>query len=109
MQPSPWTPTANGTPTQVLLVEDDRRLAELVSDYLHEHGFAVQHVARGDLAGAACLQHAPELVVLDLMLPGLGGIDVCRQIPQFLRRADPDADRLRRRHRAGAGPGIGRR
>jgi two-component system response regulator ParR len=34
-----------------LLVEDDRRLAELVSDYLHEHGFAVQHVARGDLAG----------------------------------------------------------
>ncbi len=46
MQPSPWTPTANGTPTQVLLVEDDRRLAELVSDYLHEHGFAVQHVAR---------------------------------------------------------------
>ncbi|HBC52049.1 MAG TPA: DNA-binding response regulator, partial [Stenotrophomonas maltophilia] len=36
MQPSPWTPTANGTPTQVLLVEDDRRLAELVSDYLHE-------------------------------------------------------------------------
>ncbi len=38
MQPSPWTPTANGTPTQVLLVEDDRRLAELVSDYLHEHG-----------------------------------------------------------------------
>ena len=59
MQPSPWTPTANGTPTQVLLVEDDRRLAELVSDYLHEHGFAVQHVARGDLAGAACRQHAP--------------------------------------------------
>jgi two-component system response regulator ParR len=53
-------------------VEDDRRLAELVSDYLHEHGFAVQHVARGDLAGAACRQHAPELVVLDLMLPGLG-------------------------------------
>ena len=83
MQSSPWTPTASGTPTPVLLVEDDRRLAELVSDYLHEHGFAVQHVARGDLAGAACRQHAPELVVLDLMLPGLGGIDVCRQIRSF--------------------------
>ncbi len=65
------------------MVEDDRRLAELVSDYLHEHGFTVQHVARGDLASAACRQHAPELVVLDLMLPGLGGIDVCRQIRSF--------------------------
>ncbi|HEL3197040.1 MULTISPECIES: response regulator transcription factor [Stenotrophomonas] len=83
MQSSPWTPAASGSPTPVLLVEDDRRLAELVSDYLHEHGFAVQHVARGDLAGAACRQHAPELVVLDLMLPGLGGIDVCRQIRSF--------------------------
>ena len=83
MQPSPWTPAASGAPTPVLLVEDDRRLAELVSDYLHEHGFAVQHVPRGDLASAACRQHAPELVVLDLMLPGLGGIDVCRQIRSF--------------------------
>lgn len=76
MQPSSWTPAPSHSPTSVLLVEDDRRLAELVSDYLHEHGFAVRHVARGDLAGAACRQHVPELVVLDLMLPGLGGIDV---------------------------------
>lgn len=82
MQPSPDThrqrysdagPAGGGRPSP----------AELVSDYLHEHGFAVQHVARGDLAGAACRQHAPELVVLDLMLPGLGGIDVCRQIRSF--------------------------
>ncbi len=83
MQPSPWHPTTSSSPTSVMLVEDDRRLAELVSDYLHQHGFAVQHIARGDLAGAACRQHAPELVVLDLMLPGLGGIDVCRQIRSF--------------------------
>ncbi|KAF1014513.1 MAG: hypothetical protein GAK31_01999 [Stenotrophomonas maltophilia] len=37
-------------PPQVLLVEDDRRLAELIGDYLREHGFGVQHVARGDTA-----------------------------------------------------------
>ncbi|WP_099487612.1 response regulator transcription factor [Stenotrophomonas maltophilia] len=83
MQRSPWHPTTSSSPTSVMLVEDDRRLAELVSDYLHQHGFAVQHIARGDLAGAACRQHAPELVVLDLMLPGLGGIAVCRQIRSF--------------------------
>ena len=83
MQSSSWTPATPGSPPQVLLVEDDRRLAELVGDYLREHGFVVRHVPRGDEAGAACRQHAPALVVLDLMLPGLGGIDVCRQIRSF--------------------------
>ncbi|WMJ70266.1 response regulator transcription factor [Stenotrophomonas sp. 24(2023)] len=84
MHTPPWLSPARPAATpQVLLVEDDRRLAELIGDYLREHGFAVQHVARGDLAGDACRQHAPQLVVLDLMLPGLGGIDVCRQIRGF--------------------------
>lgn len=84
MQTTPWMSPAHPAPApQVLLVEDDRRLAELITDYLREHGFVVQHVARGDLAGDACRRHPPHLVVLDLMLPGMGGIDVCRQIRGF--------------------------
>lgn len=68
---------------QVLLVEDDRRLGELVQHYLGEHGFAVETVLRGDQAVAACRRLAPQGVVLDLMLPGIGGIEVCRQIRAF--------------------------
>ncbi|MCF7750911.1 response regulator transcription factor [Bacillus subtilis subsp. subtilis] len=68
---------------KVLLVEDDRRLAELVQRYLGEHGFAVEAVHRGDLAADACRRVSPQLVVLDLMLPGAGGIEVCRQIRAF--------------------------
>lgn len=68
---------------QVLLVEDDRRLSELMQRYLGEHGFAVEPVYRGDQAIEACKRLAPQLVVLDLMLPGLSGIEVCRQIRGF--------------------------
>lgn len=68
---------------QVLLIEDDRRLATLIGEYLREHGFVVEHVLRGDAAGAACRELAPDVVVLDLMLPGLSGMDVCRQIRAF--------------------------
>lgn len=68
---------------QVLLVEDDRRLGELVQHYLGEHGFAVVTVHRGDQAVDACRRLSPQVVVLDLMLPGMGGIDVCRQIRAF--------------------------
>lgn len=79
-----WMPDSlPATLPQVLLVEDDRRLGELVQHYLGEHGFAVVPVHRGDLAVDACRRLSPQVVVLDLMLPGMGGIDVCRQIRAF--------------------------
>jgi len=65
---------------KVLLVEDDARLAELVSEYLERYGFAVACVLRGDLAMQAIAREKPDVVVLDLMLPGLDGMDICRQI-----------------------------
>ena len=68
---------------QVLLVEDDRRLGELMQHYLGEHGFVVEPVHRGDQAVEACRRLVPQVVVLDLMLPGIGGIEVCRQIRAF--------------------------
>ena len=65
---------------RVMLVEDDVRLAELVTEYLSGYEFAVTTVARGDQALARFAEIAPDVVVLDLMLPGLDGMVVCRQL-----------------------------
>ena len=65
---------------RVLLVEDDPRLAELVTEYLSGYEFAVDLVTRGDVALEHFKTASPDIVVLDLMLPGLDGMVVCRQI-----------------------------
>tara|TARA_R100001443_G_scaffold96038_5_gene102809 strand:- start:3687 stop:4391 length:705 start_codon:yes stop_codon:yes gene_type:complete len=65
---------------KILLVEDDARLAGLVQSFLVQHGFTVQQQSRGDLVAEQCKQFQPDLIVLDLMLPGLDGFGVCRQI-----------------------------
>jgi len=66
-----------------MLVEDDARLAELVTEYLSGYEFAVDLVARGDLALGRFKELNPDIVVLDLMLPGLDGMVVCRQIREL--------------------------
>jgi DNA-binding response OmpR family regulator len=63
-----------------MLVEDDARLAALVTEYLSGYEFEVQLVARGDQAVSRFAAIAPDVVVLDLMLPGLDGMVVCRQL-----------------------------
>jgi len=65
---------------RILVVDDDAALAEMLSLVLHNEGFQSQIVARGDEAYAAFLDYKPDLVLLDLMLPGVDGIEVCRQI-----------------------------
>ncbi len=65
---------------QLMLVEDDARLAALVTEYLENYEFKVDLVTRGDLALARFEASQADLVVLDLMLPGLDGMVVCRQI-----------------------------
>ena len=65
---------------RVLLVEDDERLASLVTEYLAAYEFSVAVVARGDEALDAFRRLAPDVVVLDLMLPGLDGMVVSRQM-----------------------------
>jgi two-component system, OmpR family, response regulator RstA len=79
---SSMTPTKDERPSarRILLVEDDLRLAKLVEEFLSGHGFRVDIVARGDMAAARILADPPDLVVLDLMLPGRDGISVCREI-----------------------------
>ena len=68
---------------RVMLVEDDARLAELVTEYLSGYEFAVDLVTRGDAALERFKALAPDVVVLDLMLPGLDGMVVCRQLREI--------------------------
>ncbi|MDG1814273.1 MAG: winged helix-turn-helix domain-containing protein [Porticoccaceae bacterium] len=65
---------------RVLLVEDDGRLATLVSEYLQQHEFIVEVVGRGDQALAEFKSGNFDLVILDLMLPGKDGLEVCREL-----------------------------
>ena len=65
---------------QLLMIEDDARLANMVSEYLRQGGFEVAHALDGASGLAALQQTPPALVVLDLMLPDMDGLEICRRI-----------------------------
>ena len=65
---------------QVLIVEDDQRLAELTRDYLQANGLRVEIEGNGALAAARIIKEQPDLVILDLMLPGEDGLSICRKV-----------------------------
>ena len=67
----------------ILLVEDDPALAELIASYLERNSYHVNVISRGDQVRERARLSPPDLVILDLMLPGLDGLQVCR-----LLRAD---------------------
>lgn len=69
----------------VVLVEDDERLAQLTAKYLESHGVTVTIVMDGREAVGKVTQVRPDVVLLDLMLPGMSGLDVCRELR---RRSD---------------------
>jgi two-component system, OmpR family, response regulator len=71
---------AAATTIKVLLVEDDSRLAQLTTRYLEGHGVLVTTAADGLEGQAEALRRQYDCVVLDLMLPGRDGIEVCRQL-----------------------------
>ncbi|MCW2867918.1 MAG: response regulator transcription factor [Marmoricola sp.] len=70
----------SGDRPRVLVVDDDAALAEMLTLVLRTEGFASLIVTRGDEALAAFRSFRPDVVLLDLMLPGKGGIEVCREI-----------------------------
>jgi len=70
-------------PKHVLVVEDDPKIAQLLLDYLRSEGFAASAIADGQLALAQIQRSPPAVIVLDLMLPDLDGISVCRAVRQF--------------------------
>ena len=86
---------------RILLVEDDERLAELTAEYLKKNDFVVDIEGRGDTAEARILESRPDLVVLDIMLPGQDGFAVCRAVrPKYegiilmLTARDEDIDQI---------------
>ena len=87
--------------TRILLVEDDERLADLTAEYLRKNDFEVTIEARGDTAEARILNDDPELVILDVMLPGKDGFEVCRAVREkykgvilMLTARDEDLDQI---------------
>ena len=74
------------TVQRVLVVDDDQTVSDVVCRYLRHAGYQVGHAADGAAALAAVAATAPDLVVLDLMLPQIDGLEVCRQL-----RARPDS------------------
>jgi len=88
-------------PPRIILVEDDKELASLVADYLCKNGFAVDVASDGATAVSRIIEAQPDLVILDIMLPGISGMDVCKAIrPQFsapilmLTALDEDIDQM---------------
>jgi DNA-binding response OmpR family regulator len=67
-------------PTPLLLIDDDARLAAMVADYLGASGYAVRHASDGEQGLAVLAQDVPALVILDWMMPGMDGLEVCRRI-----------------------------
>jgi len=68
---------------QILIVEDEAKLAALEADYLKAEGFEPHCIANGLEVVPWVRSHAPDLILLDLMLPGRDGLDICRELRTF--------------------------
>jgi len=68
---------------QVLIVEDEVKLARILSEYLNQSGFTSHMIANGLEVVAWVKQHKPDLILLDIMLPGVDGIEICKQLRVF--------------------------
>jgi DNA-binding response OmpR family regulator len=93
-------PRTPGT-ARVLIIEDDPNVAEVVGRYLEREGYAVERVADGAAGLRRALDEPPDLVVLDLMLPSMGGLEVCRRLREavpvpviMLTARGEEADRI---------------
>jgi len=74
------TPSGSGDRGTILVVDDDPNVCELVALYLAQEGFRVECIHDGAEALARARSHPPDLIILDLMLPSLDGLEVCREL-----------------------------
>ena len=71
------------TPPKVLIVEDNWEVRELLKVILTERGYEIREAETGQQALDACEDHTPDIVVLDLTLPDIDGLEVCKRIKSF--------------------------
>ncbi|MFJ9174333.1 response regulator transcription factor [Streptomyces sp. NPDC102360] len=94
----PTGPAPDDGAGRVLVVDDDPTVAEVVAGYLDRAGYRVDRADDGPTALARAAAHRPDLVVLDLMLPGMDGLEVCRRmrergpVPVIMLTARGDED-----------------
>ncbi|MGR9116804.1 MAG: response regulator [Gammaproteobacteria bacterium] len=74
--------TTTYTP-HILIVEDEEKLAKLEADYLHNAGFTTDTLTEGNAVVPWVEQQHPDLILLDLMLPGRDGLTICRELRKF--------------------------
>lgn len=88
--------------TKILVVDDEARIRRLLRMYLERENYVIDEAENGDEAIAKGLEANYDLILLDLMMPGTDGIEVCRQVRE---KSDTDhhADCKRRRSKPGAG------
>ncbi|MBF0574028.1 MAG: response regulator [Desulfamplus sp.] len=67
----------------ILIVEDEQKIASLIRDYLEKSNYRVTIIGRGDQAVAQIRKSSPDLILLDIMLPGMDGMAVCREVRKF--------------------------
>src|SRR5947207_11189658 len=79
-QPARWSIEWSAIAARILIVEDDPDIAELVGRYLDKAGFTTERVASGREALSRLGSRPPDLLVLDLMLPHVDGLEICRLV-----------------------------
>ena len=67
----------------ILIVEDEQKIAALLKEYLEKAGYRATIAGRGDQAVAQARKSSPDLMLLDIMLPGMDGMAVCREVRKF--------------------------
>ncbi|MEO8462034.1 MAG: response regulator, partial [Chloroflexota bacterium] len=87
--------------TRILVVDDEQPIIDLISGYMRREGYAVTSVGDGLAAVEAVRSSPPDVVILDVMLPGIDGVEACRQIRTFsdayvlmLTARDEEIDRI---------------
>ena len=73
----------NSSAHEILIVDDEVKPAQVIAEYLQREGFRTTHILDGNSAVTYVRENAPSVLILDVMLPGLDGIEVCRAVRKF--------------------------